>query len=109
MHSVLVAHNGNSFDFRILLSHIERHELSWNWFEKYNVKFADSLQYLRKVSLKVTMQSDLTTVHVQVRREPPGELQQSLELLSELKLQKVFHKFFPKEKEDESMYFIYNS
>ena len=48
--TVLVAHNGHSFDYRILLSLIEKHKLDGSWFEKHNVKFVDSLQYLRQVS-----------------------------------------------------------
>lgn len=51
--TVLVAHNGYSFDYRIMLAEMERHKVDNRWFELHNVHFADSLHYLRQVRLKL--------------------------------------------------------
>ena len=40
--TVLVAHNGYPFDYRVILSNMARHEVDLSWFKRHNVKFADS-------------------------------------------------------------------
>ena len=47
--AVLVAHNGFSFDYMILISEVRRHKLDFNSFFD-NIKFADTLVHLRKVA-----------------------------------------------------------
>ena len=55
--TVLVAHNGFSFDFPILMAEVERRprELNIEDFTAKNIHFSDSLPLLRKVYLYVTM------------------------------------------------------
>lgn len=50
-HLVLVAHNGFSFDFPILLAEVERRPevLNTSTFEAYRIHFTDTLPLLRQV------------------------------------------------------------
>ncbi len=49
--SVLVAHNGYSFDFPVLLAEVERkpRDLAGSSFVTKNIHFSDTLPLLRKV------------------------------------------------------------
>ncbi len=51
--TVLVAHNGFSFDFPILLAEVERRPdaLSASSFETHRIHFIDTLPLLRQVSI----------------------------------------------------------
>ncbi len=49
IHVVLVAHNGFSFDFPILLSEVESRDIPLSIFENHNVHFSDPLPLLRVV------------------------------------------------------------
>ena len=49
--AVLVAHNGNNFDFPLLLAEIRRTpELCTSTLVQQNILFADTLPFLKKVS-----------------------------------------------------------
>ena len=55
MTTVLVAHNGFSYDFPLLLAEIERRptQLATADLIHHKIFFADTLPYLRKVSIKL--------------------------------------------------------
>jgi len=45
---ILIAHNGISFDFPFLLNEMVRNELSTKTLERLQIRFTDSLTYLKK-------------------------------------------------------------
>ena len=47
---VLVVHDGNVVDFRVLFSECQRHKIDPTRLEEWKVRFSDSLEYLREVS-----------------------------------------------------------
>ena len=47
--AVLIAHNGFTFDFNVLISEIKRNRMSFDLDELERLQFADSLPHLRKV------------------------------------------------------------
>ena len=58
MSIVLVAHNGNTFDFPMLFAEVERRPgvLSMAVFEERKIHFSDTLPHLRKVPFYLTEQ-----------------------------------------------------
>ena len=61
--SVLVAHNGYQYDFPILLAEIERSDKAelTNWLITHNIRFADTLHYLKQVNTSRTVYFALNT------------------------------------------------
>ena len=58
---VLVAHNGYTFDFPMLLAEIERRpqKLSLSQLSLHRIHFADTLGYLKQVSILCTINAPI--------------------------------------------------